>query len=349
MLKIFLILILAGLAASSRRPDQVRDSLLAKYHTYDDLVTLLNSFQSRYPNISRVFSIGQSTEKRELLVFQITDHVNRTEPGEPMFKYVGNMHGDETVGREILISLIYHLLSNYGVDKNITDLVDNTNIFIMPSANPDGFEHSSEGSCDFSLGRENANQVDLNRNFPDQFDIQTSNETLFAGRENETVALMKWIMENKFVLSANLHAGAVVASYPFDDSSHHQIQGYYSASPDDDVFKHLALTYATSHKTMSQGDLCGNDFPQGITNGAHWYDVPGGMQDFNYLYSNCFEITLELTCCKYPTKEHLPEEWENNKDALINFMSLVNKLGIKGYVTDDSKGISPITHTLFHA
>lgn len=136
---------------------------------------------------------------------------------------------------------------------------------------------------------------------------------------------MNWITTNNppFVLSANLHGGALVASYPYDDSESHKQAGFYSKAPDDDVFVHLAKVYSQSHQTMRDGKSCGESFKNGITNGAEWYDVAGGMQDFNYLNSNCFEIVLELSCCKYPPVSTLATEWDNNRDALINFIEQV--------------------------
>ena len=50
---------------------------------------------------------------------------------------------------------------------------------------------------------------------------------------------MRWIMANPFVLSANMHAGAVVASYPYDDTPSHRA-GLYGKSPDDDFYRYVA-------------------------------------------------------------------------------------------------------------
>lgn len=57
------------------------------------------------------------------------------------------------------------------------------------------------------------------------------------------------------------------------------------------------------------------------------------MQDFNYVYTNCFEITLELSCCKFPSASELPGEWLKNKRSLIEYMKRVH-IGVKGLVKD---------------
>lgn len=57
--------------------------------------------------------------------------------------------------------------------------------------------------------------------------------------------------------------------------------------------------------------------------------IPGGMQDFNYVYGSCWEVTFELSCCKYPVADTLTLEWRNNKEALLSFMEQVH-MGAKG-------------------
>lgn len=53
------------------------------------------------------------------------------------------------------------------------------------------------------------------------------------------------------------------------------------------------------------------------------YPVCGGMQDFNYLASNAFELTFELGCRKFPPGKDLENLWKDNQQALINFITQV--------------------------
>lgn len=310
----------------------------SKYYSFVELSRILKSLAQKYQHIANLSSVGRSVQGRELWVMRISREPADSVPGMPKFKYVGNMHGDETVSRQVLVYLIEHLLSGYGEDPRVTELINSTDIYIMPSMNPDGFERAVEGDCTGDeKARNNAKNVDLNRSFPDQF----SDITVSEDEAPEKTAVMKWILENKFVLSGNLHGGTVVASYPFDDSALHG-QSIYSESPDDSLFRYLARVYAENNPIMKTGKpkcpLEPNEmFEDGITNGAKWYDVEGGMQDYNYLKGNCLEITMELSCCKYPPAAQLQTEWDNNREALLAYMEKVH-IGVQGFVREAGSG-----------
>lgn len=189
----FLLLLVVSLGDASS-PTQDTVETYNKYYNYVDLTGLVQSLAQKYPHIANLSSIGQSVEGRELWVMRITKDPNMDTPGKPRFKYVGNMHGDETVSRQVLVYLIEYLLTHYGEDSRITELVNNTDIYIMPSMNPDGFEKSLEGDCvGDNGGRNNAKNKDLNRSFPDQFDGTSADPNSVP----EVMAVIKWIQEKK--------------------------------------------------------------------------------------------------------------------------------------------------------
>lgn len=298
---------------------------LDAYHTYNELTTELQNFSQQYPEICLLASIGKSVRGRDLWMMKISDHV-MIEENEPEFKYISSMHGDEPIGMEMCIYLIRLMLENYGVDPRITNIVDETEIWIMPLMNPDGY---------IARQRWNANGIDLNRNFPDR--IRDPFNTT-DGREPETQAVMNFSSDHWFVLSANFHGGTLVANYPYDGNS--SGLSVYTACPDDQLFIELAKTYSSHNLPMWNSPY----FQYGITNGADWYVVYGGMQDWNYVWMGCNEMTIELSDNKWPDAALLPAFWEDNRESMLSYIEAIN-WGVRGRISDAFTG-QPLVATV---
>jgi predicted deacylase len=213
------------------------------------------------------------------------------------------MHGDEIVGRELMVRLAADLLRNDGNDPWITKLLDDVQIYIMPSMNPDGAGFAR---------RSNANFYDLNRDFPDF--TTDDNQNTIDGRQPETQAMMRWQAQRRFKLSANFHGGAEVVNYPWDTTP--------NAHPRIALVKDLSLDYANRAPYLFQSTV----FENGIVNGYTWYEVNGGMQDWSSYWHNDLQVTIELSEEKWPAYFKVEEYYSKNREALINFIGRVREL-----------------------
>ncbi|XP_045330654.1 carboxypeptidase Z isoform X2 [Leopardus geoffroyi] len=312
------------------------------HHSYAQMVRVLRRTAARCAHIAKTYSIGRSFNGKELLVIEFSARPGQHELSSRTSKVLregGDRH------------------RQFWMNKNPCSLEKLGEI----SRRPEGGELSDAtlsrapvegaGYNGWTSGRQNAQNLDLNRNFPDLTSEYYRLEASGSIRSSripipqhywwgkvapETKAIIKWMRTTPFVLSASLHGGDLVVSYPFDLSKHSQ-EEKFSPTPDEKMFKLLARAYADVHPMMMDRseNRCGGNFLKrgSIINGADWYSFTGGMSDFNYLHSNCFEITVELGCVKFPPEEALYTIWQHNKEPLLNFVEMVHR-GIKGVVMD---------------
>lgn len=293
------------------------------YPTYSAYVDLMYQFEAAYPDICDVFSIGTTYEGKELIVAKISDNLT-TDEDEPEFLYTSTMHGDETAGYPLMIRLIDHLLCNYGSNTEVTNLVNNIEIYINPLANPDGAYSQSDNSVNGAT-RSNSNGIDLNRNYPDpETGIHPDGESY----QLETQHFMDFAAEHNFDVAANLHGGAEVVNYPWDT--------WGVDHADVDWWEHVSTEFAENAQNNSPNGYF-NYMGDGVTNGYDWYEVDGGRQDYMNYELRCREFTLEMSDDKTPSGNDLPDLWDYNKQAFLDYMQQ-SLYGIRGIVTDSITG-----------
>ena len=168
-------------------------NVMHNHHTNQDILNLIDQVHAKCAHITHVYDLAHtSVLGQPLRAIAFSDKPKVHELGEPEFKYVANMHGNEVSGREMLCELMTQLCDLYlSGHPIVTRLINSTRIHILASLNPDGWDRAVDnqwqrfqenrpnsdmnlwemlkevGVHDALIGRVNHNGVDLNRNFPD--------------------------------------------------------------------------------------------------------------------------------------------------------------------------------------
>ncbi|KAI1900907.1 hypothetical protein AGOR_G00054670 [Albula goreensis] len=290
------------------------DYLDFRHHNYKDMRQLMKTINEECPNITRIYNLGKSYKDLKIYAMEISDNPGEHEIGEPEFRYTAGLHGNEALGRELLLLLMQFLCKEYN-DGNprVRRIVDGIRIHLVPSLNPDAYELAYETGSEmgnWGVGHWTEEGFDIFQNFPDL-------NTVLWGAEDkgwvprvvpnhhipipedflsengsvamETRAIISWMERNPFVLGANLQEGEKMVTYPFDmdrpskvaaegearsrrtrqyeyeeeeddeemwrrtqhhHHGHQEEEEEMKVSPDDSMFRWLAISYASTHLTM---------------------------------------------------------------------------------------------------
>jgi len=184
--------------------------LREQYTSYKECVDFFESAQKTNPNLFKVETIGQTWENRDIIAVSITKDVESNKEKPALF-YTGTIHAREWIGIELSLSFAKYILDHIDYDPQLNDILDRTTLYMVPCANPDGFEYSRNH---FSFWRKNRRKnadgtfgVDLNRNLRVGFTPnKETSSNVYSGpsafSEPETAALRDFVLSHKNITIA---------------------------------------------------------------------------------------------------------------------------------------------------
>ncbi len=217
-----------------------------RYHTPQEGIEFYHALANAYPDIVRISSIGTSVEGRELWALKISDNPNDTEAGEAKAMYCGLHHAREWVTHEMMLYLAQQLVTGYDTNPRIKHIVDNSEIWLVLAANPDGFMYTW---TDERFWRKNRRYngvvfgiqsygVDINRNYDYNWGpgfggssgnfLSETYRGMSAASEPETQALQSFLTQLKPTLAISYHTYSQLVLYPWGYTGASVAQGYTS-------------------------------------------------------------------------------------------------------------------------
>jgi hypothetical protein len=279
------------MAGSAERPDFPRppnwfDARV--YHHYPDLTTELQDLAAAHGDTMVLDSIGSSVRGRSLWCARIEDP---DVAGPKLDLYVdGGHHGNEYLGTELAVLLIHHLLEDTG-DSLVEEVLATSVVWVTPMINPDGNTRDQ---------RNNANGIDLNRNYPFSFTPGGSHGDSPAS-EPEVRANVDFMERTGVDMYLTGHTGTRALIYPWGDRE--------EACPDAamyerfrDVAEATGLSYGPSATTLYVAEGSSEDFAYGALGAVSWtFEVDGQQtnqisrrEDIAVRLADELDVTMQL-------------------------------------------------------
>ncbi|MBC8214638.1 MAG: carboxypeptidase regulatory-like domain-containing protein [Candidatus Marinimicrobia bacterium] len=338
------------------------DRDLAGYRNYEDVINELQQIEAEYPGLCKLYDVGESWGKEysdngnsyydnyhhEIWALKVSDNVE-TEEDEPSVYFMGEHHAREPISLEVVMSNLYYILDNYGLDQTITDNVNNSQIWFIPLVNPNGHRIVTEqidlwwrknirdNNLDGNFDTDNSSGygtdgVDPNRNYGWEWgSVGTSDEFTSpvyhgpeAWSEPEIFAMKGLVESHHFVTGITYHSYSELVLFPFGYQ-------YGAVAPDQGALEELATEMAVTIPS----EYGGHYTPQ---QSLELYPCMGTTDDFSYGEHGIFSFTVELGTVFIPPSDEINGICEDNIEAAMILLDRVNHSTVTGHITDANTG-----------
>ena len=344
------------------------DRDLTGYRDYEDLEIELQQIESQYPNICKLYDIGESWGKiysdsgnsnysdysHEIWAMKVSDNVE-IEEDEPSVYYMGVHHAREPISLEVVMAILLHTLGNYGINDTITNNVDNSQIWFIPLVNPNGHrivteqidlwwrknirDNNENGQFDNYNGH-GPDGVDPNRNYGFEWGLVGAsddwNSAVYHGpepwSEPEIMAMKNLLESHHFVTGITYHSYSELVLFPYGYQ-------YGAIAPDHYALEELATDMAITIPAAGGGHYT----PQ---QSLQLYPCMGTTDDYSYGVHGTFSFTIELGTQFIPPADEIDDICNDNIEAAMILLDRVNWQTLTGHISDAATG-NPVVAEIF--
>jgi len=242
------------------------DDIFSRYLTLQEVYTVMKSLADENPRLVQMLQIGRSVKGRPIYVLRLTKdpRLARVYRNRPQVVFNACQHAREWITVSVALYLAHRLVAGYGTDRRITDLLQRTEVYIVPVVNPDGYEYTwttdrlwrkNRRYLGIINGRETYG-VDLNRNWGYEWGGQGAStnprsETYRGAApfsEPETYSFSRWMTSLPLLRAyIDIHNYSQLILWPWGYTSalspHHQVFNRVGLEMQSLIFSVHGMTY----------------------------------------------------------------------------------------------------------